>query len=145
LEVVEERAALADHLEQAAAAVMVLVIALEVLGEVRDPLGEERDLDLGRAGVGLVLPVLRDRLGLAYGGNGHVGLQSPAVAPRGTGRSPRSCADWAKPRRASSAGMSFRVARAGAGELGEHPIVDRAPGLLVGDRQQPAILVKQLN
>src|SRR5262249_21397886 len=71
LEVLEQRTALADHLEQAAAAVVVLVVELAVLGEVQDALGQKGDLHFRGAGVALVLPKLRDRLGLAYGGNRH--------------------------------------------------------------------------
>src|SRR5262249_49863402 len=71
LQVVEEAAALADHLEQAAARVVIFVVGLEVLGEMRDALRQESDLDLGRAGVLVVLPVLRDGLLLANGRNGH--------------------------------------------------------------------------
>ena len=55
LEVVEQRAALRHQLQQAAAGMVVLHVGLEVLGEVGDALREDRDLDLGRAGVaGLV-------------------------------------------------------------------------------------------
>ena len=58
LQVVEEAAALADHLEEAAAAVMVLAVGAEVLSEVAASLGEDRNLHVGRARVGLVLAVL---------------------------------------------------------------------------------------
>ena len=50
-EVVEQAAALTDHLVQAAAGVVVLRVLLEVLGELVDALGENGDLDLGRTGV----------------------------------------------------------------------------------------------
>ena len=60
LHVVQQTAALADHLQQPTAAVMILLVRPEVLGQVVDPLGEERNLDAGRAGVGLVRPVLLD-------------------------------------------------------------------------------------
>ena len=43
---------------------MVLHVRLEVVGEVGDALGEERDLHLGRAGVALVELELRDDLSL---------------------------------------------------------------------------------
>src|SRR5581483_3300713 len=46
--------------KQPAPAVVILLVHLEVLGEVVDPLGEERDLNLGRAGVGVVQAVLGD-------------------------------------------------------------------------------------
>jgi hypothetical protein len=40
---------------------MVTPMDLEVFGEVVDTLSEDRNLDLGRAGIGLVEPVLGDR------------------------------------------------------------------------------------
>ena len=53
-EVVEQAAALTDHLVQAAAGVVVLRVLLEVLGELSDALGEDSDLDLRRTGVAFV-------------------------------------------------------------------------------------------
>ena len=50
-----------DHLQQPATAVVVLRVGPEVVGQVVDFLGEERDLDLRRAGVVLVRAVLRRR------------------------------------------------------------------------------------
>ena len=47
-----------DHLEQSATAVMILGVGAEVIGERVDPLGEQRHLDPGRAGVLVVLAVL---------------------------------------------------------------------------------------
>src|SRR5207248_6004502 len=54
LEVIEQPPALADELEQSAPRVVVLLVRLEVLGQVMDALGEQRDLHLRRAGVALV-------------------------------------------------------------------------------------------
>src|SRR5262249_51971079 len=54
--VVEHPAPATDQHEQAAPAVVVLLVDLEVFGEVVDALGEEGDLHLGRPGVGLVEP-----------------------------------------------------------------------------------------
>src|SRR5262249_23722782 len=54
LQVVEQPTALPDELQQTATRVVVLHVGLEVLGEVVDPLGEEGDLHLRRAGVALV-------------------------------------------------------------------------------------------
>src|SRR5690606_28146073 len=48
LEIVEKAATLADKLEKAAAGMVVLGVALEVLGQVGDALGEDRDLDFRR-------------------------------------------------------------------------------------------------
>ena len=57
-EVVEQRAALTDHLEEAAAGVVILLVDLEVLGEVVDALSQQRDLYLGRTCVTLVSSIL---------------------------------------------------------------------------------------
>ena len=53
-QVVEEFAAAARHLEKAAAAVEVLTMRAQVLGQVIDASSEQCDLDFGRAGVLLV-------------------------------------------------------------------------------------------
>src|SRR6478736_4154548 len=53
LQVTQEAAALADQEQQATAAVVVVLVLARVLGEVLDPLGEQRDLHLGGAGVAL--------------------------------------------------------------------------------------------
>ena len=52
-QVVKKATTLRDHLEQAAARVVVLLVSLEVLGEVGDAFRKDRDLDLGRTGVAL--------------------------------------------------------------------------------------------
>ena len=54
LEIREEPAAGTDHLQQPSAAVMVLRMGPEVIGEGIDPLGEQSDLYLGGPGVFLV-------------------------------------------------------------------------------------------
>src|SRR5690606_36142359 len=46
-QVVEHPSSLTDQLEQAASTVVILVVDLEMLGEVVDALGHQRDLDLG--------------------------------------------------------------------------------------------------
>src|SRR5699024_10518665 len=56
-EVLQQPAPPADQQQQAAPGVVVVLVGLEVLGEVDDPLGEQRDLRLRRAGVGLVQPI----------------------------------------------------------------------------------------
>src|SRR5215210_4463209 len=58
LEIGQQAAASSDHLEQAAAAVMVLQVGPEVVRQGIDPLGEQCHLYLGRAGIGFVGPVL---------------------------------------------------------------------------------------
>src|SRR5205085_3492664 len=47
-QVIEKRTALVDQHQEAAARMVVLRVALEVLGEVLDALGEDCDLHLGR-------------------------------------------------------------------------------------------------
>src|SRR3989304_1637264 len=51
LQVVEKLAALAHHLQQAAARMKILDVGLEVLGQAVDALGEERDLHFRGAGI----------------------------------------------------------------------------------------------
>ena len=45
-EIIQQPSPLAHQLEQAATRVMILLVRLEVLGELVDPLGQDRDLDL---------------------------------------------------------------------------------------------------
>jgi hypothetical protein len=45
-QVVEHASALAHELEQATTGMMVALMRLEVLGQIRDPIGQERNLDL---------------------------------------------------------------------------------------------------
>ena len=87
LEVAEQAAAAADQHQQAAARVVVLAVLAQVLGELVDPLGEQRDLDLGRAGVGVGPAVLADQLLLLVLGQRHQlvkhrGLASGALRAR---------------------------------------------------------------
>src|SRR5690554_3815836 len=55
-QVVEQTATLADQHQQPAAAVVVVLVLAEVLGEVVDPFGQDRHLHLGRARVAVVVP-----------------------------------------------------------------------------------------
>src|SRR3954447_23522841 len=71
LDVVEQRTALRDHLQEAAAGGGVLAVRLEVLGEVGDALGEDRDLDLGRTGVAGLGGILSDERLLALRSDRH--------------------------------------------------------------------------
>src|SRR5262249_34306830 len=72
LEVIEKLPPLADELEQAPTRVMVLGVHLEVLGQVRDALGQKRNLDLGRAGITLVLLKFLNRVCFPAGGEAHL-------------------------------------------------------------------------
>src|SRR5262245_36210412 len=62
----EKAAALADELEEAAARMVVLGKSLEMLGQLLDPLGQERDLDFRRAGVTFLGGVAGDDLLLCF-------------------------------------------------------------------------------
>src|SRR5271170_4387584 len=65
-EVVEQPTSTTDHHEQTPTGVMVLAVDLQMLRQMVDALREERDLHLGRAGIGLVEAMLGD-------GGGRVG------------------------------------------------------------------------
>ena len=67
LEVIEKLATAAGHLEEPAARVEVLAVGPEVIGQMIDPGGEQRDLDFGRAGVLIVGLVLSDDFGFNDG------------------------------------------------------------------------------
>ena len=69
VKVVEQAAALTDHLVHAKTAVIVLRMDFQVLGELTDALGEDGDLDLGGSGVGLVSAVVLDNGGLLVFGD----------------------------------------------------------------------------
>ena len=60
LKIAEKIAAVADHLVKTAAAVVVLLVDLKVLGEGVDAMCEDRDLNLGRTCVALVCLVSLD-------------------------------------------------------------------------------------
>ena len=67
LHVIEQSATLANELHESAARVMIALVNLEMLGEMRNPVGQDRDLDFGRAGVrGVSLIVLDDLLLLSH-------------------------------------------------------------------------------
>ena len=51
---------------------VVLLVRLEMLGQVDDPLGQDRDLDFRRSGVALGLRVVLDDFGLAFGSYGQM-------------------------------------------------------------------------
>src|SRR4051812_27078141 len=63
-DVIEQPPAATDELHQSPPGVMIALVLLEVLGEVGDALRENRDLDLGRAGIGLVQAMRGDGRGL---------------------------------------------------------------------------------
>ena len=60
LDVLQKATTLTDEHHQTATGVVVLLVNLQVLGEVADALGEDCDLDLGATGIMLVLAKLGD-------------------------------------------------------------------------------------
>ena len=63
-QVVEKVSPLANHLQQAAAGMMVFLVLAQVLGQVVDTLGQHGNLHLRRTGVALMAGILLDNLGL---------------------------------------------------------------------------------
>jgi len=59
-QVVEQPAPLTHHHQEASAAVMIVFVLTQVLGQMVDTFGEQRDLHLGRTGVAVMLTVLFD-------------------------------------------------------------------------------------
>lgn len=64
LDIGQKALATADQLHQASAGVVVALVRLQMCGQVVDPLSEQGYLDLWRARVGVVEPVLGDGGGL---------------------------------------------------------------------------------
>src|ERR1700694_3403136 len=62
-DVIEEPATATDQLHEPAPGVMIPLVHPEVLGEVRDALRKDGDLDLGGPGVGVMLPIGDNRGG----------------------------------------------------------------------------------
>src|SRR3954454_12195602 len=87
LQVLQQPATLTHEDQQTATAVVVVLVLLEVLGEVLDALREHRDLDLGGARVALAGRVLGHDLLLRCGVEWHV-APSVLVARRSGAGSP---------------------------------------------------------
>src|SRR5690349_10020399 len=71
LEIVEKLAPARHHAQEAAARVVILDVALEVVRETVDAGGEERDLDFGRSRIALPSLVFGDHLRLVVSRRGH--------------------------------------------------------------------------
>src|SRR5205814_10613191 len=71
LDVIEQGTARCDHLQKAPARLVVLHVGLEVPGEVIDAFRQDRDLNLGRAGVAGLVGIRLDDFRFAFGGNRH--------------------------------------------------------------------------
>ena len=99
LEVVQQPAALGHHLQKATTRVVVLLVGLEVLGQVGDPFRQDRDLDLGAARIVGGALVFANKLGLAFNRNLHrvitpdrgekLGLGT--IVPPASHRAPPTC------------------------------------------------------
>ena len=63
LEIVEKLATAGSHLQKPTARVKVFTVRAQVLGQMIDPSGQERDLDFGRAGILIVSFVFLDDFG----------------------------------------------------------------------------------
>ena len=63
LEIIEELATAGSHLEKPAARVEILAVRAQVLGQVIDASGQERDLDFRRTGVLFVSFLFGDDFG----------------------------------------------------------------------------------
>src|ERR1700704_3534731 len=79
LEIVEKLATLRHHLQQASPRMIVLHVSLEMLGEIIDPFGQDRDLHLRRPGVAGLLRVSLDDFRLTLRRNRH--RQIPSWRP----------------------------------------------------------------
>ncbi len=62
----EQSAALTDHLEQTAAAGLILLVASQMLGELGNAIGQDGDLHFRRTGILVVAMKTFDRLGLDF-------------------------------------------------------------------------------
>ncbi len=74
-QVIQELAALSDFAKQTAAGGVILLVFLQVIGQHRDFLCENRDLDLGGAGVLFVELAVFDQLLLGTALEGHRTLE----------------------------------------------------------------------
>src|SRR5438067_13335926 len=70
-EVIEQPTPLANHDQQTTPGMKVLLVAREMIGQVADPLRQDRDLHLGGPGVTGLGRVFRNERLLALGGNRH--------------------------------------------------------------------------
>ena len=60
LDVIKQPATTTNQHQQATSAVMILLVSLEMLSEVIDSIGEQRNLNLGRTRIGVMKTVFGD-------------------------------------------------------------------------------------
>src|SRR4051812_3783241 len=71
LDVIKQGTARCDHFQKAPARMIVLHVGFEMPGEVVDAFRQDRNLDLGRAGVTGLVGIRLDDFRFAFGGNRH--------------------------------------------------------------------------
>src|SRR3954447_18107389 len=84
LDVIEKRTARRYELQETATRMVVLHVGLEVPGEVIDAFRQDRDLNLGRAGVARLGGIRLDDFRFAFGGNRHRQTLSFAASRTGS-------------------------------------------------------------
>src|SRR5581483_1528155 len=114
LDVVEQAAPLAHQLEQPAPRMVVLGMRLEVIGQIGDPLGQDRDLDLRRTGISRLGRIFLNELLLAHSANRHqLILLSRGLNMAGPGCRPaRSALKTARSKAARAQWLQYRDYRA---------------------------------
>src|SRR4051812_33908299 len=138
LQVLEQVGPLADHLEQAAAGGVVLRVGPHVLREAVDPLGQERDLDLGRAAVVVGALVRGNEFGLAFLRDRHGRLCSLRLVSRLLPRWPNRYFGFV-------GSVSEHCGKAGAERQGGGPILP-SPGVPAAlERPDGVLLLRDLN
>src|ERR1700686_4531754 len=71
LDIIEKRTARGDHFQKSPTRMIVLHVGFEMPGEVVDAFRQDRDLNLGRAGVTGLVGIRLDDFRFALGGNRH--------------------------------------------------------------------------
>src|SRR5580698_3508661 len=71
LDVIEQRTACGDHFQKAPARMIVLHVGFEMPGEVIDAFRQDRDLNLGRAGIAGLVGIGLDDFRFTFCGNRH--------------------------------------------------------------------------
>src|ERR1700704_1784843 len=79
LEIIEQLATLRHHLQQASPRMIVFHVRLEMIGQIVDPFGQDRDLNLRRPGVAGLLRMRLDDFSFTFGRNRH--RQIPSWRP----------------------------------------------------------------
>jgi hypothetical protein len=71
LNIVQKPAPVAHHFEEAPTGGMILLVSLEMFGEIVDSFTEQSDLDFRRSGVCRMHPILADHGSLEFTGENH--------------------------------------------------------------------------